>query len=204
VDIETLQPTDRVVCWHKCGRPLFDGRRRNKAAQRRATVNSGGGAIKLLALLCVLCLCSNAAAVLHLHGEVVAVADGDTVTVLDAARVRHRVRLLAIDAPESGQAYGAVSAASLKDLAYRRHVVAHCVDTDRYGRSVCQLFVAGVDVGLEQIRRGMAWHFARYAQHQTASDRQKYHAAEAEARAAGRGLWREPRPVPPWVWRATR
>ena len=26
-------------------------------------------------------------------------------------------------------------------------------------------------------------------------------AQEAEAKAAGRGLWRDPEPLPPWVWR---
>ena len=38
-----------------------------------------------------------------LVGKVVKVADGDTVTVLDADRVQHRVRLAGIDAPESNQ-----------------------------------------------------------------------------------------------------
>ena len=35
--------------------------------------------------------------------KVVKVADGDTVTVLDADQVQHRVRLAGIDAPESNQ-----------------------------------------------------------------------------------------------------
>ena len=39
-------------------------------------------------------------------GKVVGVADGDTVTVLDAQQRRHRIRLLGIDAPEQNQAFG--------------------------------------------------------------------------------------------------
>jgi endonuclease YncB( thermonuclease family) len=33
-------------------------------------------------------------------GKVVRVADGDTVTVLDASNTQHRIRLSGIDAPE--------------------------------------------------------------------------------------------------------
>ncbi len=36
-------------------------------------------------------------------GFVVKVADGDTLTVLDADRTQHKIRLSGIDAPESGQ-----------------------------------------------------------------------------------------------------
>lgn len=41
-----------------------------------------------------------------ISGRVVLVADGDTVTVLDANKVQHKVRLAGIDAPEKSQAYG--------------------------------------------------------------------------------------------------
>ena len=44
-----------------------------------------------------------------LTGRVVNVHDGDTVRVLDAANVQHKVRLQGIDAPELGQPFGAVA-----------------------------------------------------------------------------------------------
>jgi endonuclease YncB( thermonuclease family) len=34
------------------------------------------------------------------------VADGDTITVLDADKVQHKIRLAGIDAPEKKQAFG--------------------------------------------------------------------------------------------------
>lgn len=42
-------------------------------------------------------------------GKVVGVADGDTLTLLGADRKQHKVRLLAIFAPEKGQAFGTLA-----------------------------------------------------------------------------------------------
>jgi endonuclease YncB( thermonuclease family) len=39
-------------------------------------------------------------------GKVVRVADGDTLTILDAGKRQHRIRLVDIDAPERGQPFG--------------------------------------------------------------------------------------------------
>lgn len=41
-----------------------------------------------------------------LNGQVVEVADGDTLTIVDAGGEQHRIRLAEIDAPEGDQAYG--------------------------------------------------------------------------------------------------
>src|SRR4051794_13231187 len=51
-----------------------------------------------------------------LTGRVVSIADGDTVTVLDADDIQHRIRLSGIDAPESHQAFGSRSKQSLSEL----------------------------------------------------------------------------------------
>ena len=49
---------------------------------------------------------TSAFAVETLKGRVVKVADGDTITLLDAANVQHRIRLDKIDAPEKSQPFG--------------------------------------------------------------------------------------------------
>ena len=49
-------------------------------------------------------------------GKVVGVSDGDSITVLDADKQQYRIRLSGIDAPESGQDYGAKSKKYLSDL----------------------------------------------------------------------------------------
>jgi endonuclease YncB( thermonuclease family) len=138
---------------------------------------------------------------LELEGRVVGVHDGDTVTLLDGARVQHRIRIAGIDAPERGQPFGTAARESLAHLVYGKRVAAHCHKRDRYGRDVCALFVEAQDVGLEQVRIGLAWWYRAYAREQSLADRASYEAAEAEARSAGRGLWRDPSPQAPWAWR---
>lgn len=152
----------------------------------------------------VVAIWAPAALAVTLTGEVVGVADGDTITLLTADKVRHRIRLDGIDAPERRQPYSQVSRQSLADMTHRQLVTADCPKRDRYGRQVCKVLVEGRDVGLAQIQRGLAWHFKRYEGEQAPADRQAYSDAEAEARAVRRGLWREGSPVPPWEFRASK
>jgi endonuclease YncB( thermonuclease family) len=142
-----------------------------------------------------------AAAAAELAGRVVAIADGDTLEVLTAERTRVRVRLFAIDAPERGQPYGNAARRALSDLAHGRQALVVWAKTDDYGRAVGTVHIDGVDVNLRMIERGLAWHYKSYAREQSAAERQRYAAAEAEARIRRVGLWREAKPVPPWEHR---
>lgn len=139
-----------------------------------------------------------------LTGRVVKVADGDTVTLLDANHQQHRIRLAGIDAPEKAQPFGQRSKERLGAMAFGKTVAAECGKHDRYGRVVCKILVAGRDACLDQVKSGMAWHYRAYEREQTPADRVAYGKAEREARAAGRGLWRDAVPVPPWDWRKAR
>ena len=58
------------------------------------------------ALVCLLVALACTANAETVSGRVVGVADGDTITVLDADKVQHKIRLDGIDAPEKKQAFG--------------------------------------------------------------------------------------------------
>ncbi len=153
------------------------------------------------ALAWAMVVCATCASGATIKGEVVSVADGDTVTVLDASRMQHRIRLVGIDAPERKQAFGTRSRGHLAALVFRKTVTVDFEKRDRYGRVVGKVIVGGTDASLEQVRAGMAWHYKAYASEQASSDRVAYAWTEEDARAARRGLWRDPAPVPPWEYR---
>ncbi len=134
-------------------------------------------------------------------GKVIAVTDGDTIRVLDAQNVQYKVRLAGIDAPESKQAYGVRSKKSLSDLVFGKTVTVEFSKYDRYGRVVGKILYEKVDMDLQQVEVGLAWHYKQYAKEQSTTDRRLYAAAEDRARAAHLGLWLDPSPVPPWEWR---
>jgi len=136
-----------------------------------------------------------------LHGKVTKIADGETLTVLDARNQQHRIRLTGIDAPERKQANYETSRQSLAKLAFGKDVVVEWHKRDQYGRLVGKVEADRRDVGLEQLRGGQAWWYRAYAHEQTPFDRSSYETAETEARINQRGLWKTGIPVPPWDWR---
>jgi endonuclease YncB( thermonuclease family) len=136
-----------------------------------------------------------------LTGTAVQIVDGDTITVLDAAKTQHRVRLAGIDAPELGQPYGKTSRQHLALLVGGKRVTVDWQKRDRYGRIVGKVLQDSTDAGLAQIKAGVAWHFKKYESEQSLEDRLAYAEAEARARAGRVGLWHDKGPVPPWEWR---
>lgn len=126
------------------------------------------------------------------------VHDGDTFTAVGADKVAAEYRLWGVDAPELDQAWGKVSRAALLELVQGRRVtVTPC--GSHFQRVVVRVTSGAGDVGIALLSLGLAWHDRRFA-----PDRADYAAAEAEARAARRGLWSEDSPVAPWEWRQRR
>ena len=54
---------------------------------------------------------------------------------------------------------------------------------------------ASLDSNAEQVRRGMAWVYDRYATDKT------LYAVQEEAKAERLGLWQDDKPLLPWEWR---
>lgn len=57
----------------------------------------------------------------------------------------------------------------------------------------------GTNVNHMLVKDGWCWWYRKYAPGDTELER-----LEKEAREAKKGLWADPQPVPPWVYRNTR
>ena len=76
-----------------------------------------------------------------LTGRVVGVADGDTITVLDADRQQHKIRLQGIDTPEKAQPVGQRSKENLSRLVFNKEVRVEWKKRDRHKRIVGKVWV---------------------------------------------------------------
>lgn len=135
----------------------------------------------------------------ELSGKVVKVADGDTLTILDAQRVKHKIRLYGIDTPEYDQPYFGAAKRALSKMVANKAVGIDVKDTDTYGRTVGVVYVDGGSVNLAMVRAGHAWWYKRYA-----GLNETLREAQEHAQAYELGLWKEPNPVAPWDWRRQR
>lgn len=124
--------------------------------------------------------------------RIVGVHDGDSMTALAAGNQQLKVRLDGIDAPELKQQFSQQSEAALSALVFGKVVSLHITGRDRYKRTLAVVMSGPVNVNRELVRLGLAWRIPRI---------QGLLAAQNEARAARRGLWRDPAPVAPWEWR---
>ena len=131
----------------------------------------------------------------EITGKVVGVHDGDTITLLTAEKEQVKVRLEGIDAPELKQAFGNASKQSLSDLVFGKLVKLEVSGKDKYRRTLGHVFVEETWVNLAQVKRGFAWHYKKYSKDADLAE------AEAKAREARLGLWKDASPLAPWDWR---
>lgn len=128
---------------------------------------------------------------------VIGISDGDTLTVLSNGHPM-KVRLANIDAPEKKQPFGARSKQSLSDLCFGREATLDSDKKDRYGRTVAVVHCGAVNANVAQVRKGMAWVYPQYNHDPSLP------AVELAARSSRVGLWSDPEPVEPWLFRKER
>jgi endonuclease YncB( thermonuclease family) len=136
------------------------------------------------------------------RATVLSIGDGDTIRVRQAGKAL-AVRLACIDAPENVQTpYGLKSRQYLqKRLPIGSEVSLIIKTTDRYGRSVAEVF-SGVNINLAMVEDGQAFAYRQYLR---GCDTKSY--LEAEERASRRrlGVWQVPGGITrPWVFRCAR
>ena len=124
------------------------------------------------------------------------VIDGDTVE-LNGINGNFKLRLGDIDAPERNQAYGKKSRRALIKLCKGNgiHVDVIIHGTDKYNRYLGKLQCNDIDAGMYLVEHGFAWHNEKYSNDAIIQN------AALIAREKRIGLWKNKKPIPPWVWR---
>ncbi len=115
-------------------------------------------------------------------------ADGDTITVVRGS-FKEKIRFCGIDSPESKQPLGKESKANLQRLIDEANgeVQLSIIESDRYGRQVAEVFAGGKFLQQEQVKAGLAYHYAKYSGN--CPHRDAIVTAEAIARDAHLGVW---------------
>lgn len=155
---------------------------------------------KLLPTLTVWLLFTGIASAEVLTGTVTSVYDGDTITLHTEAGTK-KIRLAGIDAPELKQPYGTESRDALRQDVLNQSVTVDTTKLDKYGRSVGKVLIAGEDINLKQVSRGIAWVYVKYLVELTAEDRLKYQTAQKEAQQGSLGMWSSDNLLEPWNYR---
>ena len=129
-------------------------------------------------------------------GRVIAILDGDTIEVLHRQRPE-RIRLHGIDCPEKGQAYGKQAKQAASALVFGKDVTIQTFGKDKYRRTIAGVILAdGTNVNHALVKDGWCWWYRKYAPGNT-----ELEVLEKSAREVRKGLWADPRPTPPWIYR---
>ena len=137
--------------------------------------------------------------------RVVNVNDGDTFVCVRSNGTRFRVRVAAVDAPESVVQRGADAAgARLRALASDGSRVV-CSGKRSGPRWVCRVFTPQQqDVGALLLEAGAVWYYTQFANEVPPSYRALYRKLQTTAQAKGAGLWGDEQPMPPWQCRRNK
>jgi len=150
--------------------------------------------IAAIAALCSLCTDVQASS---LFGKVIDVNSGDVITIFNLNRPV-RVKLLGVDAPEMGQAFGDVAKSHLAELVHEKSVLVEYFGIAGDGSLTGRVLLDNFDIGAQMIRDGAAWFDPNNVTHLSPADREIYHQSEQAARSEHRGLWQAENPMAPW------
>lgn len=127
--------------------------------------------------------------------KVVSVHEGDRLTIRHDGR-SNTIYLKDIDCPELTQPYGKQAKHATAAYVGNRNVVVRGFARDKQGRVSAEVFLDdGRNVARELLKEGLAWW------KRSASSDTRLEMIEELARAGKKGLWAEPKPVPPWEWK---
>ncbi len=152
-----------------------------------------------LFILVVLCSVIGSAQT-SLSGKVVEAIDGRTL-VLETSAGRISAQLQYVEVPEDGQPLFSATKGHLSNLSFGKFVE---LKPQRIlgGKTIGRVNLDGVDLSLQMIRDGAAWHEPKDASGQAPHEAADYEANQAIAKNEKRGVWSGAILKTPWEVRA--
>jgi endonuclease YncB( thermonuclease family) len=148
-------------------------------------------------ILIIFCLLnfSPAIAMEEIVAQVIAVQDGNTLTIQASDGETYEVLLFGIDSPELGQAHGKDAKLFLEKMVLKKKVTVKFHGKDRTGKRLAVILLKNEeDPRVELLKEGLAWTVEKNAP-------QELEPYIRWARAKKKGLWEEETPTPPWQFR---
>lgn len=138
-----------------------------------------------------------------IRGVVHYVHDGDTITIKKSRGEYIKIRFYGVDCPETekkdawqAQPYGEAAKTFVRRMILKKQVTVRLSGDTTYDRLVGEVFYNGRSLSYELVKAGLAWWNKKFAPHDSDLKR-----LQKKARQKRVGLWKDARPVPPWVYR---
>jgi endonuclease YncB( thermonuclease family) len=131
------------------------------------------------------------------QGKVIAVANGDTLTVLHDGK-KEQIRVYGIECPAKEQDSFQHAKQFTAAVVSGRTVEIEPRDRDRFARPLAIITVEGRNLGRELVRAGLAWV---HIQDRKRPEYRDLEELEKQAKIAGTGLWAVHNPIPPWEFK---
>jgi endonuclease YncB( thermonuclease family) len=149
----------------------------------------------LIFLFGLICVINAPAKDEQIKGTVVSVLDGNTLEIKSDDNETVRIFLYGIDCPELGQAFGHKAKKCLEGILLNQQVSVKLIEMDKGGNQYALVTTSlGVDPRIQLLREGLAWTL----QESPVPDLEPYRSFAEQKR---KGIWKEDRPTPPWIYR---
>ena len=122
------------------------------------------------------------------------IVDGDTLIIEDEG-TPHYARIINVDAPEIGQEQGKACKQWLEEIVLHKQRVVRILGKDKYNRLLIHWNEGALGIDELLVSIGHAWEFTKYNKNKSLEGLQN------DAIKIRMGIWSDPAPVPPWIWR---
>lgn len=129
------------------------------------------------------------------NGKVISILDGDTIKILSETKEELTIQLNGIDCPERDQVYGKEAKEFTKNLVLSLKVLIRPSKKDIRQTIADVILEDGRNLSQELIKAGYAWW-----SFENSTDELLAH-LESKAKIEKVGLWANPDPIPPWIFR---